>query len=118
MNTTTNSQRFTNDRERCWIAHRRNEYWTLCPLCNAPLKWVRLFDGKYSPCDEEPILYSFPENGQKSKIKVVVRGELVENIIPHAKNGEKPRYGRLPHYFSCPVLRKERQEWARKNKGW
>ena len=115
MTTTTSSQ---NERERCWEVHWRRGWWTMCPLCGAPIKWVRLWDGRYSPCDEEPILFSFPENGKKSKLKVVVRGELVENIVPHPKAGEKPRYGRLPHYWSCSVLRKERQDWAKKNKGW
>lgn len=97
-------------RERCWVTHKRRPYWNQCPLCGQPVKWVRLWYGEYSPCDLEPVLYSFP--GRKTKFKAVAKRDIVENVIYRANPGDNPRYGWKPHYYSCPVLVKERLEWA------
>lgn len=98
------------ERERCWITHQRRRWWNTCPLCGQPIKWVWLSDGNYSPCNEEPVLYAFSD---KSKFKVVVKRELLERVTLTVPPDGKPRYGRLPHYYTCPVLVKERREWAK-----
>lgn len=103
------------NRERCWVTHKRRPFWNECPLCGQPIKWIKLWDGKFSPCDDEPVLFVFSKD---AKYKVVVKRELLEHITLKIPPGEKPRYGRLPHYYSCPVLIKERREWAKANKGW
>lgn len=103
----------TTERERCRVIHKRLPWWNTCPLCGQPITWLRLWDGTYSPCDDEPVMYAFSE---KAKYKVVVKRELVERVTLKLPPGAKPRYGRLPHYFSCPVLRKERRAWARANR--
>lgn len=103
--------------DKCWMVHRRQAWWDACPHCQKRIKWIRLFDGRWSPCNEEPVMYTFPKNGEKSKYKVVAKRDIVENVIFKVPPEDKPRYGWLPHYFSCPVLRKERREWAIKNRG-
>ncbi len=102
-----------NERERCWVRHKRRSWWNTCPLCGQDVKWVRLWDGSYSPCNDEPVLFSV-EKG--SKYKVIVKGEIWEDVSLKIPPGKKPQYGRLPHYFTCPVLIKERREWAKANK--
>lgn len=99
------------ERERCWVVHKRRACWTLCPLCGAPVRWVRLWDGTYSPCDEEPVLFWIPE-GKKGRYKVVSRGEVLEHVSLKVPKGKTAKYARLPHYYSCPELRAERREWA------
>lgn len=103
------------EREKCWITHKRRRFWNACQLCGQPIKWVRLLDGTFSPCNEEPALYAFSEKG---KFKIVSKGELLKNITLNVPVSGKLRYGHLPHYYTCPVLVKERREWARANKGW
>ena len=99
------------ERERCWIVHKRRAVWTSCPLCGAPIKWVRLWNGEYSPCDDEPVLFFIPP-GKKGRYKVISKGEVVDNAALKIPRGEKAKYARLPHYYSCPQLRAERREWA------
>lgn len=85
----------------------------ICPLCNAPIKWIHLWDDTWSPCDELPVIFT-PD--PESKTQIIRRHELVHGVIYSPKQGtESTTMGRLPHYYSCPVLRKERKEWARKN---
>ena len=104
----------TDNRERCWITHKRREYWNQCPICGRPIKWVRLWTGEYSPCDIEPVLYSRP--GKQTKYQVVAKHDIWKNVVFKAAPGEPPRYGWKPHFYSCPVLLEERREWARKNR--
>lgn len=99
-----------NDRDRCWLSHKRKENWILCPLCGKPIKWVRLWPGGYSPCDTVPVMYS--KSDRKTKYQIVVKGDFICNVLIRAKPTEKPRYGYLPHYYTCPVLVRERREWA------
>lgn len=107
----------SSERERCWVVHKRRALWALCPLCGAPIKWVRLFDGSYSPCDEEPVLFWVPES-KKGRYKVVSKGELIDHASLKIPKGETAKYARLPHFYACPVLREERREWALKHKIW
>lgn len=106
-----------NERERCWVTHKRRAYWSICPLCGADIKWVRLWDGTYSPCDEVPVLFWIPEK-KKGRYKVVVKGEIIDNAALKIPKGVNAKYARLPHFYSCPVLRKERWEWALRHKDW
>lgn len=106
---------YQTERERCWITHKRRPFWNDCPLCGAPIKWVRLWDGKFSPCNEEPVLYDFAEKG-KGRYKVVSKREIIENVTLKVPVTAKPRYARLPHFYTCPVLIKERRAWAIANR--
>lgn len=100
-------------RERCWVTHKRRAYWNQCPLCGQPIRWIRLWFREYSPCDIEPVLYSFP--GGKTKFRVVSKSDVIDNVVFQSKPGEKPRYGWRPHYYTCPVLIQERLDWAKMN---
>ena len=85
----------------------------ICPLCNAPIKWIHLWDDTWSPCDEVPVLFSADA---QSKTQVIVRHELLHGkIYRRGAAPENVKFGRLPHYYSCPVLRGERRAWARIN---
>lgn len=101
-------------RERCWLVHRRRQGWNECPLCGAPIKWLRLWDGQYSPCDEEPVLYVVDAK-HLSKLKIISHRDFVDHVLLKIPVGSKPKYGRLPHYYSCPVLINERRAWAKAN---
>lgn len=90
--------------------------WAICPLCRKPLKWVRLWDNTWSPCDDEPVLYLRKPG---AKMKIVKRHELVPNCAVYSPRKDRdalPIFGRLPHYYSCPVLREERRAWAIANR--
>lgn len=102
-------------RERCWIVHKSRAYWQNCPQCGKPIRWVRLWDGQYCPCDDEPVLFSFEKSGKHT---VVVKRDLIENVSLSTPENEKPRYGRLPHFYSCPVLIEERRAWAKKHRSF
>lgn len=101
-------------RERCWPTHRRRQPWNSCPLCRAPLKWVRLDTDEWCPCDEVPVLFLPAKSGRYRLVskRVLVNGELYKGD-PHVH----PKYGRLPHYYTCPVLIEERRQWARRRWG-
>ena len=98
------------ERERCWPTHRRREPWVLCPLCGAALRWIKLRSEKWTPCDELPVL--FVKDGGRTSC--VSGRELVVgcSIYSPRLHFQKPRTGRLPHYYSCPILCRERREWA------
>lgn len=104
-----------NERERCWVVHRHRAYWNVCPLCGANIQWVRLWDGSYSPCNEEPVLYYIPED-KKGRYKVVVKNEILDHASLRVPFGKAVKYAHLPHYYSCLPLRSERREWALKHK--
>lgn len=102
-------------RERCWLSHRRRPEFNSCPLCGAPIKWERLWDGTFSPCDAEPVLV-IQKRG--SRFNVVYRRELIKDCklySPRTDGCAAPKIARMPHYYTCPVLKAERREWARKN---
>lgn len=89
----------------------------MCPLCEAPLRWMKLRSDEWTPCDELPVLFV----KDAGRIKIVSGRQLVEgcSLYSPQKNREKPRTGRLPHYYSCPVLLRERREWAiLQRRGW
>ena len=92
-------------RERPWLTHRRRPDWNLCPLCQAPIKWI--YDGiVWIPCDREPVLV-YPRLGRK---RAVVRRELLEDCAYYANGpiaGETPVLAHEPHIFTCDHLKKE-----------
>ena len=102
------------NRDRCWIVHRKREIWRNCPLCGAPIAWVKVKnsdDGEWSPCDEEPVMISV---GQQTRKQAVLRNELwkgCRKYIP-GRDKKRPMFGRFPHYYTCAVLLKERKEYA------
>ena len=103
------------ERERCWPTHKRRRPWNSCPLCNAPISWVRLDDDLWCPCDDEPVLFTKAPSG---RYRLVSKREIVNGELYKRGSSGLPRYGRLPHYYSCPVLKAERRQWARQQRGW
>ena len=101
----------TIERERVYITHKRRMPWNLCPLCGATIKWVRLWTGEWSPCDELPVLFT---KDRESKKQIVSRRELVTGKLLNPKKPDTVRVftGRLPHYYSCPQLLEMRRDYA------
>lgn len=104
------------NRERCWIVHRKRERWHNCPLCGAPITWVRIKnsdDGEWSPCDEEPVMIVA---GQRGKMQAVFWNELWTGCRPYLPGRDKkhPMLGRLPHYYTCHVLLDDRRNWHKR----
>lgn len=85
-----------------------------CPLCNKSLAWRKTDLDEWVPCDEEPILY-VKDSG---KTKIYKKREIIDgcSIYIPGKHKERPEYGRLPHYYSCEILKAERREWAKDNR--
>lgn len=81
----------------------------ICPLCHQPITWRRVDCEGWSPCDELPVL--FVPGG---RLRLVVRRDIVDGckLFDPKKDREKPKYGMIPHYYTCPVLKKERRDWA------
>lgn len=81
----------------------------ICPLCHQPIMWRRVDWEGWSPCDELPVL--FVPGG---RLRLVVRREMVDGckLFNPKKDHGRPKYGMMPHYYTCPVLRKERIGWA------
>lgn len=103
----------TTSLDRCWVTSKQRQPWVVCPLCGASLKWVRLWNGEWSPCDEVPVLFTFDA---QSKTQIVVKRELVHGkAYRRGQDAGAVKLGRLPHYYSCPVLLEERRAWARDN---
>lgn len=103
-------------RERCWLTHKRREPWGICPLCRQPIAWRRLDIEGWSPCDELPVL--FVPGG---RLRLVVRRGMVDGckVFDPRKDKGRPKYAMMPHYYTCPALKKERREWAIRNQyGW
>ena len=98
----------TVSRDRVWLTHRREELWPVCPLCSAPLEWIRLTDGTYTPCDAEPVLCC--EGG---RWRLVRWRSLTAAKYRRWKRGDKetPVYARVPHLYTCSVLREERRNF-------
>ena len=101
-------------RDRVWLTHKRRMPWTLCPQCQAPLEWRRTDADGWIPCDSIPALYL-----KGGKIQVVRHRDLIPGcrLYEYEKDkGHKPKYAWIPHFYTCPVLKKERQMWAMNNR--
>lgn len=86
----------------------------MCPQCGAPLEWKRTDVDGWVPCDVVPALCV-----KGGKLRVVRRRELMDGCCPYNARRhpeEKPVYAWMPHFYTCPVLRRERREWAMANR--
>ena len=47
-------------------------------------------------------------------MRLVVRRDILDGckLFNPKKDQEKPKYGMIPHYYTCPVLKKERMDWV------
>lgn len=81
----------------------------ICPLCHKPIAWRKVDVDGWVPCDELPVL--FVPGG---RLRLVVRRELRDGckLFRPGKDEERPVYGMMPHYYTCPVLKKERADWS------
>lgn len=67
-------------------------------------------NGEWSPCDAEPVMI---EAGTGGRLQAVFWHELWNGCsIYSGRTRKKPMLGRLPHYYTCPVLLRERRDWA------
>lgn len=102
-----------------WKTHRRREYgMDVCPHCGGTIKWVRLGDGSYAPCDHEPTLFILHPEGRST---VVHKGEVFDKALIYKQGdvrfaGTSPLQARVQHYYTCPVLKGKRIEYAKGNK--
>ena len=65
---------------------------------------------QWVPCDETPVMFL-----KGGKLKIYSRRELTEKcklFDPKKDRNATPKYGMLPHFYTCPVLVSERKEWA------
>lgn len=94
-------------RDRCWLKHWRREDWVVCPLCGEPLRWVRLITGEYTPCDAQPALVC-----KGGRWAVVKRKDLTDAKYRRwrPQSGTDPFFARIPHIYTCSVLRDERNK--------
>ena len=83
----------------------------MCPLCGAMIQWRRTDVDGWVPCDQMPVL--FVPGG---KLKLVKRRDLIANcmVFVPGRHECRPQYAWMPHYYTCPVLRKERADYARR----
>ena len=82
----------------------------MCPQCSKPIQWKRTDVDGWVPCDETPVM--FVKGG---RMKLLKRRDLIEGCtiyVPGKHKGQRPQYAYMPHYYTCPVLRRERAEWA------
>lgn len=82
----------------------------ICPLCQAPLQWRRTDVDGWVPCNDVPVMYV-----TGGRIKLVKRRDLIDGCslyIPSKHKGKRPSYAWMPHFYTCPVLRRERAAWA------
>lgn len=61
------------------------------------------------PCDELPVL--FVPGG---RLRLVVRRDLLDGckLYRPGKDKDRPLYAMMPHFYTCPVLKQERADWA------
>ena len=75
-----------------------------------------LIDG-WSPCDNTPVMYV----RGSGKLKLVKRRDLLDGCeiyIPGKHKAQRrPEYAFVQHYYTCPVLRRERAAWAAAQRG-
>lgn len=98
-------------RDRLYLTHYRPGPDT-CPLCYASVVWRKVGEHKWCPCDKNPVLCSFEEDGshvvvKKNKmldgVKIMSRWNATDFL------SKKPFYALRPHVFSCTELNKIRE---------
>jgi hypothetical protein len=103
------------ERSRVWKTHKRRGDFDECPDCGQPLRWLYV-NGEWLPCSHEPVMFILHPDGKNA---VIYKRELYETALLYKKgdprfNGIHMLQGYIQHYYSCPILRQERQEWARR----
>lgn len=100
-----------------WKEHKRREYeMDVCPHCGAEIRWI--FDGiSWLPCDREPVLFIIHPEGREN---VVYRRKVIGRCLTYRKGdprfaGAIPRQGNVQHYYTCPILKAARRDYARRN---
>lgn len=85
----------------------------ICPLCGGPIQWKKTDLDGWVPCDQTPVLFTLG-----GKLRLVKRRDLVHGQLYTPGRRERPQYAWMPHYYTCPVLRRERREWAIHQEGY
>ena len=105
--------------EACRLKHKYRGQNDFCLLCGDSLKWIKNnLEDYWVPVDAKPVIYEPDVNGR------YVIYDRYHRKVPFAKvfgmNGsviKKPLQGHIPHYFTCPVLKKRRLDWFRAKAG-
>lgn len=101
-----------------WKSHRKRLYIDACPHCGKPIIWIHNGIDWY-PCDKEPVLFTMHPQGKD--IVIYKSEELNHCVIYDPKNSKctgTPFKGHIQHFYTCPVLIKNRTEWAKKNQNY
>lgn len=95
-----------------WKKHKYRGELSECPHCGAPLRWIYDGDGWF-PCDKEPVMFILHPSGTKN---IVYERQLYTNGLLYRKGdrrfGGVVLQGNELHYYSCPVIRERRREYA------
>ena len=97
-----------------WKKHRRNEEYRVCPHCGQPIRWI--YDGDYwIPVDRDPVMFIMHPDGKNS---VVYNKKVLENCLFYRRgdgrfHGIIPLTGNRQHFYTCPVLKEHRKEYAK-----
>ena len=83
----------------------------ICPLCGAPIQWRKTDVDGWVPCDQTPVLFI-----RGGKFRLVKHRDLVYGQLYTPGRQERPQYAWMPHYYTCPVLRRVRIQWASDNR--
>ena len=104
------------ERKRVWKTHKRRGDFDVCPDCGQGLRWLYI-DGEWIPCSHEPVMFALHPDGNST---VIYKRKFCENALLYKKgdkrlDGSQVFMGYIQHYYNCPVLKKQRREWAIKN---
>lgn len=75
-----------------------------CKSCGANLRWIKTKNGKYMPCDAEPIM--FAEGG--ASIYITEEGSVVRGTECE-KDSDGAKVGYISHFATCPNAGKHRK---------
>ena len=95
-----------------WKKHKHKGDFCECPHCGKPIRWIYDGDG-WLPCDHEPVMFILHPRGTKN---IVYEKQLFTNGLIYRKGDRRfigePMRGNELHYYSCPVIREMRREYA------
>jgi len=104
------------ERKRVWKTHKKRGDFDSCPDCGQALRWLYI-SGEWVPVSHEPVMFILHPDGNRP---IIYKRVMYENAIlykrgdPHF-DGAQILQGYIQHYYVCPILAKERQEWAKKH---
>lgn len=97
-----------------WKEHRYKDGYKECPHCGAPLRWV-YGDGKWYPCDKEPVLFTMHPEGRQT---IIYGGEELRKCVLYypgdPRSVGKPLWGYQQHYYTCTYLKQRRAEYRQR----